>query len=209
MRFIKLKGQKMQVAENIAPARPRAGDNLPKEEDVLLMIKVAEGSEHALRMLIEKWKNPLVNYFYRSTGDLHESEDLAQQTFINLYRARQSYEPLAKFSTYLFRIARNVFINERRKRACRPSGAMNPSEMEAPFDGRSELARSELEEVFYDALRRMPENQRTAILLLKQQELSYDEIAKIMDAKVAAVKTWIFRARQILRETLENNFTEK
>ncbi len=194
-----------QAKKNTAPVEARENGDLPKEEDVSLMMQTADGSEHALRMLIEKWKNPLVNYFYRSTGDLHESKDLAQQTFINLYRTRQSYEARAKFSTYLFRIARNVFINELRKRACRPSEATDPGEMETSVDDRGDLERSEIEEIFYTALRRMPENQRTAILLLKQQDLSYDEIAEIMDAKVAAVKTWIFRARRILRESLKNN----
>lgn len=173
------------------------------DEDAVLMLQVAEGSEHALRMIIEKWKNPLANYFYRSTANRHSAEDLCQQTFVNLYKARNSYTPRAKFSTYLFFIARRVLINEHRKNARRPSDATDPSEMDCPVNGRSDLEMSELEEIFYKTLESMPENQRTAILLLKQQELSYEEIASIMNAKVAAVKTWLHRARQTLREALE------
>jgi len=174
------------------------------DRDALLMQEVAGGSEHALRMLIEKWKNPLMNYFFRSVSDSHTAEDLAQLTFVNLYRARASYEPRAKFSTYLFHIARHVLINEHRKKVRRPSDATDPSVMECPVYGRTELDFAELEEIFYAALEGLPDNQRTAILLLKQQELSYDEIAEIMNAKVAAVKTWLFRARQTLRDALSN-----
>lgn len=196
----------MQMAEKIENPPNSADETFPSDrsdEDAVLMLQVAEGSEHALRMIIEKWKNPLANYFYRSTANRHSAEDLCQQTFVNLYKARNSYTPRAKFSTYLFFIARRVLINEHRKNARRPSDATDPSEMDCPVNGRSDLEMSELEEIFYKTLESMPENQRTAILLLKQQELSYEEIASIMNAKVAAVKTWLHRARQTLREALE------
>ena len=176
----------------------------PPDGDAILMSEVAGGSEHALRMLIEKWKNPLANYFYRSVRDAHAAEDMAQQTFVNLYGARESYVPSAKFSTYLFRIARHVLINEFRKSARRPCDPTDPADMTAVSSGRGELEAAELEEIFYSALETMPENQRTAILLYKQQELTYEEIAAAMDASVAAVKTWIFRARTVLREALKN-----
>lgn len=191
--------EKLQTqTENIT-----TGPGTAPDDDSLIMLEVADDSEHALRMLIEKWKKPLINYFYRSLPDAFAAEDLAQQTFINLYKARKSYTPKAKFSTYIFHIARHVLINEHRKSSRRPADATDPSEMNAPVSGRDELDKSELEEVFYCALESMPENQRTAILMLKQQELSYEEIAQLMDAKVSAVKTWIHRARQTLKETLE------
>lgn len=175
------------------------------DEDVMLMLEVCGGAEHALRMLIEKWKKPLINYFYRSVPDSHFAEDLAQQTFINLYKARNTYAPKAKFSTYLFHIARHVLINEHRKAVRRPADATDPAEMGGSVEGRQELEMAELEEIFYKTLKELPENQRTAILLLKQQELSYEEIAEIMQAKVSAVKTWLHRARATLKESLENS----
>lgn len=196
----------MQMPEKIKDASNQARAALSgacSDEDSALMLQAAEGDEHALRMIIEKWKNPLANYFYRSTANRHSAEDLCQQTFINLYKARNSYTPKAKFSTYLFFIARRVLINEHRKNLRRPSDATDPAEIDSPVNGRTDLEISELEEIFYKTLESMPENQRTAILLLKQQELSYDEIADIMNAKVVAVKTWLHRARQTLREALE------
>ena len=173
------------------------------DEDTILMLEAAKGSDHAFRMLVEKWKNALINYFYRSTANAATSEDLAQQTFINLYRARESYQAKAKFSTYVFRIARNILINEYRSSSRRiQSVELNP-ETDSPAAPNSDLEAAELEEIFEAAISGMPENQRTAILLLKQQELSYEEIADAMDASVGAVKTWIFRARATLRNALK------
>ena len=170
--------------------------------DAALMPQIAEGSDAAMRMIIEHWKQPIVNYFYRSVNNLHTAEDLAQLTFINIYRAAPSYSPKAKFSTYIFHIARHVLINEYRKVSRRPADATDPDEIIYAVDGRSELNLSELEEIFAKTLETLPENQRTAILLLKQQELSYEEIADAMKASVGAVKTWIHRARQTLRDAL-------
>lgn len=171
------------------------------DEDALLMQNAASGSDHAFRMLVEKWKNALINFFYRSTSNAATSEDLAQLTFINLYRARENYQAKAKFSTYLFQIARNILINEYRQSSRRPQSA----ELETDFadDRNSDMGTSELEEIFELAIADMPENQRTAILLLKQQGFTYDEIAKTMNASVGAVKTWIFRARATLRSALK------
>ncbi len=177
----------------------------PTDLDALLMLEVAAEKEHALRILIEKWKNPLINFFYRSLSDKHTAEDLAQKTFINLYRARHTYEPRSKFSTYIFHIARGVLINEYRRSTRKPATATAPSEMPniAAKDDTASLA--ELEEIFEKTLLTLPENQRTAILLLKQQQLSYEEIAELMQTKTSSVKTWIFRARTTLKEALKNS----
>lgn len=173
------------------------------DEDVLLMQEVAKGSEHAFRMIVEKWKNPLVNFFYRHIGNLATSEDLAQNTFINLYKVRDSYQPSAKFSSYIFKIARNLLINEYRRAFRKPAGVELNEELDGGSATNSDLELSELEEVFEQAISTLPENQKTAILLLKQQDLSYEEIAEAMDASVGAVKTWIFRAREVIKSEFE------
>ncbi len=183
------------------------------DTDIALMCQVAEGAEHAFRMLVEKWQKPLINYFFRSCNNAHSAEDMAQQTLINLYKSREIYvnyvqnssidKPIAKFSTYLFSIARNILIGEYRKSSRRPADPSDPSEMDFPVDDTAHSNLSELEEIFYITLEKLPENQRTAILLLKQQEISYEEIAEIMGANLQSVKTWIHRARATLREALE------
>lgn len=174
------------------------------DPDAALMLEVAAGSEQALRMLIEKWQTPLINFFYRSLGSVEQSEDLAQMVFIRVYRAAAKYQPTAKFSTYLFHIARRLLINEYRRQSRKPLEAVDPAELGGSTPGRDKLDMMEIEEAFAAALDTLPENQRTAILLLKQQELSYEEIAKTMDATETAVKSWIHRARQKLKEQLKD-----
>ena len=175
-------------------------EDLPDEA---LMRAIGGGDEGALRELIHRWQTPLINFFYRSQRDLAGAEDLAQVVFLRLYRAAPRYQPTARFSTYVFHIARRLLINERQKQERRPSLPTDPADLRAVDPGTSAHALQELEEIFQLTLHSLPENQRTAILLLKQQQLSYEEIAAIMDASESAVKTWIFRARQSLKQALK------
>ncbi|HTB62295.1 MAG TPA: RNA polymerase sigma factor [Opitutales bacterium] len=188
-------------AEQAQPA-----DNAPREhdEDADLMMAVAKGDESALAQLIRKWQGPLINFFYRSLGSVEQAEDLTQLVFVRVYRAAANYQPVARFSTYLFHIARRLLINEFRRRQRKPLEMMDPSELRAvdTSSGRDQQRMYELEEAFQQALVKLTEDQRTAIILLKQQELSYEEIAEIMNQSVAAVKTHIFRGRQKLKEVL-------
>ncbi len=174
------------------------------DPSVALMLRLRAGHEDALDELVERWQTPLLNFFYRSLGSYEHAEDLTQLVFIRLYRAAASYEPRAQFSTYLFQIARRLLINEFRLAQRKPLEAWDPSQLHAVSSSVEARRQAELEEVFEQALQKLPERQRTAILLLKQQELSYQEIAKIMDASESAVKTWIFRARQFLKQELQD-----
>lgn len=176
---------------------------VPEDEDARLMLAVGAGDEAALRTLVEKWQGPLINFFYRSIRSREQSEDLTQVVFVRLYRAAPGYQPTARFTTYLFQIARRLLINEFRRQQRKPLETVDPADLGGTVEGREALGTLEIEEAFAQALETLPENQRTAILLLKQQELSYEEIAASMDASVSAVKTWIFRARQSLREALK------
>ncbi len=190
----------LHTQSSTAPAEPSA----PRDEDAILMIAVAAGDETALAQLIRKWQGPLINFFYRSIGSVEQAEDLAQMVFVRLYRAAHSYQPVARFSTYLFHIARRLLINEFRRRQRKPLDIMDPADLHGTDNstGRDQLRMFELEEAFQQAIARLSEDQRSAILLLKQQELSYEEIAAIMQQSVAAVKTHIFRGRQKLKEIL-------
>ncbi|MGJ3242680.1 MAG: RNA polymerase sigma factor [Opitutales bacterium] len=191
-------------AGRTAPAGPGdAAAPTDADPDAALMLAVGRGDEAALRQLIERWQQPLIQYFYRSTRSLQTAEDYAQMLFVKLYRAAPRYEPRAKFSTYLFAIARRILINEYRKRERRPVDYTDPAELQASTPGRTPLALMEIEEAFEQALARLPENQRTALLLWKQEQLSYLEIADAMDASETAVKTWIFRARKALKAELK------
>ena len=178
---------------------------IPIDEDIRLMFAVAAGDSEALRDLIDKWKKPLINFFYRSLGSYAESEDLAQQVFIKLYRAAERYEARAKFSTFLFHIARRVLLNEFRRRKRKPVNYVDPQEFYYGESEDPEVQRrlKEIEEIFQLAIKKLPEKHRSALLLYKQQQLSYQEIAEIMKANENAVKTWIHRARTQLRKEME------
>ena len=167
------------------------------------MLRVGRGDEAALGALIDKWKNPLINFFYRSLQSFELAEDLTQMVYIRLYRASPKYRPTAKFSTFLFHVARRLLINEYRRQSRKPLEHVDPADLNATEPGRATLDLMEIEETFQLALRDLPESQRTAILLLKQQELSYREIADAMGASESAVKTWICRARQSLKATMK------
>lgn len=173
------------------------------EEDSRLMERVGQGEERALALLVERWQSPLINFFYRSLSSRADAEDLAQAVFIKVYGAAGRYQPTARFSTYLFHIARRVLLNEFRRRGRKPVQLYPPEELPSPSAPDPAINLLELEEIFQQGLKKMPENHRTAILLLRQQELSYAEIATIMDTTEGMVKTWIYRARQFLKEELK------
>lgn len=183
-----------------APAAPFEAD-----DDAKLLLRVGQGDDHALRLIITRWQSPVVNFIYRSVHDIATAEDLAQVVFVKLWRNAPHYRPEAKFTTYLFTIARSVVIGEYRRKKRKPADATDPSEMHISHSDEPERRTAELEEAFAQAVVTLPENQRTALLLLKQQELSYEEIASSMQASVTSVKTWIFRGRQKLRELLKDH----
>ena len=210
------------------PQNASAGTPFPRteDEDARLMLRVAAGDARAMRPLVEKWQKPLINFFCRSVNSVHTAEDLAQNffcrsvnsvhtaedlaqtTFVKIYRAAGTYEAKAKFSSWLFLVARSVLISNFRKESLRPADATDPVELRAVSDEDDALRLRDLEAAFAFAVRSLPENHRTAILLLRQQEFSYEEIAVAMGASLQTVKTWIFRARRELREKLAD-FLEK
>lgn len=172
------------------------------ETDILLMEKIAKGDSSAARVLVLKWQKPLINFFYRSVNDVHSAEDLAQQTFVKLLRNAGKYTPNASFSSYLFHIARNILVSDFRKRSRRTAEPTDPSELSAVAVSDDPITQNELRKSFAEAVEKLPENHRTAILLFCQQELSYAEIADAMKASVPNVKTWVHRARQALKNSL-------
>lgn len=172
--------------------------------DSLCVRSIAHGDREALANLVERWQNRLINFFYRSTHNRADAEDLAQETFIELYRAADRYQARGSFSAFLFTIARRRLIDSYRKRARRPLDYIDPTDFTMQHQAEPDDSTSEIKEAFHRALATLPDNQRNAILLRQQQELSYEEIAETLDASLSAVKTWIHRARTHLRDELED-----
>ena len=172
------------------------------DESAALMTRVASGEEAALSILLDRWQIPLFRFFHRSLRSHADSEELTQLVFIKLHGSAHRYKPTAKFSTYLFTIARNLLLDEIKRRNRRPVDTVDPAELNMATPARD--PRDEIEEALEICLDRLPETHRTALLLRVQRELSYKEIANIMKASESVVKTWIHRARQQARKALDD-----
>lgn len=184
--------------------------------DVQLMLDVQAGDEESFETLLRRYRTPVVNFLYRMVRNSAEAEDLAQEVFLRVYRARQGYAPSAKFTTWMFRIATNLALNALRDNHHRQSEISidqpvetNESEQPAlevpdrrPSAEQKLIARSRTE-MIRNAIHVLPEKQRAAVLLHKYQELDYDEIAKILGCSESALKSLLFRAYETLRIQLE------
>jgi RNA polymerase sigma-70 factor (ECF subfamily) len=183
--------------------------------DVQLMLDVKAGDEASFELLLRKYRTPLVNFLYRMVRDTAVAEDLAQEVFLRVYRAREDYAPRAKFTTWMFRIATNLALNSVRDNRHRrmeismdqpaDSGEEDARPLEVPDRAPSveqELLARSRAEMILRAIHSLPEKQRAAVLLHKYQELDYDEIARVLECSESALKSLLFRAYETLRVEL-------
>jgi RNA polymerase sigma-70 factor (ECF subfamily) len=178
------------------------GGSLPKADREYELIKaIGAGDIVAFEMLIKKYRDPVSNFIFKYMGDRFGAEDIAQEVFLRVYRAASEFEPRGKVSTWIFKIAYNLSLNEvlRRSRFC-PIADIDDREFELAAPNHT--GRKELEEEVMDALRRLPQNQRAALLLRVNEGLSYAEIGNILSTSISSVESLLFRARQNLRKTL-------
>ena len=169
----------------------------------------------AFEELVEKYKQPVINLIYRTLPDATEAEDLAQNVFVQVFKSAHRYEVSAKFSTWLYTIARNLSLNEIRRRSRHPADSLDqthPEHEDQPLrqfeDGKNfsppeALLQNELENKITEAVAELPENQRTAILLCRHEEMSYEEIAKVLGCSLSATKSLIHRGRETLKQKLK------
>jgi RNA polymerase sigma-70 factor, ECF subfamily len=178
------------------------------EADAELMLRVKAGDHAGFGLLVERHRGPVVRFLYRMVANQAIAEELAQEVFLRVYRARAGYEPTAKFTTWLFRIATNLALNQQRDFRLRRS---EDSLDENPEDShRPELpdAHPSVEQKLLDAarlrevrraVRGLPEKQRAALLMHKYQDMEYSQIARVLDCSESAVKSLLFRAYETLR----------
>lgn len=203
----------------------RASDSSARIEpladpDVRLMLEVRDGNAAAFEELMLRYQNRLVTVLEHLVGKRGQAEDLAQDVFLRVYRARQSYRPESKFSTWLFTIANNVAANSLRSRSRRrevnvapaESGSHEPLTMEQLAVAASglmparQLDKAELRKIVKVAIDSLNERQRMALLLNKFEGMSYDDIATTMEMSPKAIKSLLSRARENLRQALEPYF---
>jgi len=185
--------------------------------DVQLMLDVKAGDEQSFALLLQRYRTPLVNFLYRMVRGREQAEDLAQEVFLRVYRARKDYVPSAKFTTWLFRIATNLALNSMRdNRYQRMEISIDAPVTTDAEDGdertldlaeqhpniEQHLIEEARRKMIRHAIDKLPEKQRAAVLLHKYQELDYNEIAKILDCSESALKSLLFRAYETLRVEL-------
>jgi RNA polymerase sigma-70 factor (ECF subfamily) len=180
--------------------------------DAQLMLRVRDGDDESFRVLLEKHRNPVIRFVYRMVQDHAVSEELAQEVFLRIYRSRRTYEPTARFTTWLFRIATHLALNwlrdERNERNQQRLDDDGDGEMPArevadrrPTVEQSMVYQTRLQEV-RDAIALLPEKQRAAVLMHKYEEMEYAQIAQVLESSESAVKSLLFRAYETLRGRL-------
>ncbi len=185
--------------------------------DVQLMLDVKAGDEASFELLLQRYRTPLVNFLFRMIRNREQAEDLAQEVFLRVYRAREDYVPSAKFTTWLFRIATNLALNSMRDTRYQKlevsidapvtvdaeNGDERPLDVvEKHLNIEQHLVEDVRVKMIRHAINKLPEKQRAAVLLHKYQELDYTEIAKILSCSESALKSLLFRAYEALRVEL-------
>jgi RNA polymerase sigma-70 factor, ECF subfamily len=181
------------------------------DHDAELMLRVKEGDGASFGELLDKHRSPVVHFLYRMVQNHAVAEELAQEVFLRVYRSRSTYEPTAKFTTWLFRIATHLALNalrdgknERLQERLDDDSSEMPARQVSdrrPSVEQSMVHRARLEEI-RRAIRTLPEKQRAAVLMHKYEEMEYSQIARVLSCSESAVKSLLFRAYETLRARL-------
>lgn len=172
----------------------------PMDPDVELMLAFREGDEAAFDQLFRRWAGPLLRYLERMLGDSAMAEELVQEAFFRVHRARHRYEPRARFSTWLYRIATNLALNELKRPRRRH---VHEEEDQVVLRGKGpavdeEVSTRRLSARVESELEKLPERQRMALWLSAAEGHSYAEVASILDTTEKSVKALVHRARVAL-----------
>ena len=182
--------------------------------DAEMMLRVKAGDDSAFDYLLQKYRRPMISFMYRMAHNSAAAEDLAQEVFLRVYRSRGNYEPSAKFSTWLYRIATNLGVNYARDtRHERPENIMNLDEADEETGQTPDLAdkaptveeeivRRERLAAIREKVEALPERQKMAVLMHKYQQMDYKQIAEVLKLSESATKSLLFRAYETLRTQL-------
>ncbi len=203
----------------LIPAQPSANPGVKKDmeavaaldRDAELMLRVREGDDTSFALLLERHRGPVVHFLYRMVQNPSVSEELAQEVFLRVYRSRATYEPTAKFTTWLFRIATHLalnFVRDGKKEKGHESldeqvldGVDRQVRDRQPTIEQALLHEVKMTEV-RQAIEALPAKQRAAVLMHKYEELEYAQIARALNCSESAVKSLLFRAYESLRSRL-------
>jgi RNA polymerase sigma-70 factor, ECF subfamily len=206
-----------QVAPNAAGAANSEAVTRTSEPDVDVeaMLRVKAGDESAFAQLAQKYRRPMVGFMYRFCHNPAAAEELAQEVFLRVYRSRTTYEPSAKFTTWLYRIATNLAVNYARDtRHERPENTVRldepdqetgttPDLADDTLSAEQQLLKRERLAAIRSKVKALPERQRIAVVMHKYQQMDYREIASVLKLSESATKSLLFRAYETLRDQLK------
>jgi RNA polymerase sigma-70 factor (ECF subfamily) len=188
---------------------------LDPASDAAVMLRVAAGDEGAFNFLVEKHNRPVIHFLYRMVHNQAVAEELAQEVFLRVYRARDSYRAEAKFTTWLYRIATNLAVNNARdtkqERSAQtiyldapdPETGTTPDVADDDPSVEQRLMKDERMAAIRNHVMALPERQRMAVLMHKYQGMDYKQIGDVLKLSESATKSLLFRAYQTLREKLK------
>jgi RNA polymerase sigma-70 factor (ECF subfamily) len=181
------------------------------EPDAELMLRVRSGDDASFARLLQRHRAPVIHFLYRMVQNQAIAEELGQEVFMRVYRARATYEPSAKFTTWLFRIATHLALNHLRDgKPERLTGSLDQDSEAAPALQVADRQPSVEQKLVYAvkleevrrAIRGLPEKQRAAVLMHKYEQMEYSQIARVLECSESAVKSLLFRAYETLRARL-------
>ncbi len=190
-----------------APSDPGLEEN---RLSVALMERVRDGDANAFQSLVEIHQSAVIGTVAKMLGSASDAEDIAQQVFVRVWKSACRYQPTAKFTTWLFTITRNLVFNEMRRKKRRQEISIDAhrdeNHREIAEDSASRPDQATLQEELVvkieEAIRALPEKQRLAVVLRRYEEMPYEEIGRVLNLSLPAVKSLLFRARSQLKELL-------
>jgi RNA polymerase sigma-70 factor, ECF subfamily len=187
--------------------------------DEVLMLRYKEGDLEAFEILLERYQQPLFTFVLRFCNDYHQAEDLVQEVFLRLIKSAKTYEPKAKFSTYIYTFAHNICIDNFRRGKKRKTTSLSQAidvEQDLTIEDtvKDERANPEkdyrqktLEKALQEAVSELPEEQREVFLLREQMNLPFEEIARVVGCLPSTAKSRMRYALQFIRQKLEKRFS--
>ena len=204
-------------AESLKAALPRAAERPPgRPSDEALMQELAQGAHLAFEELLTRYETPVITFCYAFLRNREAAEDIAQETFMRVFRNAKRYQPVAKFTTWLYKIAANLCINELKKGKLRSTLSLDEPAGPDPDGSRiveriaadttsplTALEQAEAQALISKAIEHLPPDQRTTLVMVEYHQMQYQDIAEILEVSVSAIKMRVKRARETLRETLK------
>jgi RNA polymerase sigma-70 factor, ECF subfamily len=187
--------------------------------DEVLMLRYKEGDLEAFEILLERYQQPLFTFVFRFCNDYHQAEDLVQEVFLRLIKSAKTYEPKAKFSTYIYTFAHNICVdNFRRSKKRKTTSLSQPIDVEQELtfedtvkdehaNPEKEYRQRTLEKALQEAVSELPEEQREVFLLREQMNLPFEEIARVVGCLPSTAKSRMRYALQSIRQKLEKRFS--